>query len=216
MFYIKDREVIDRVNKIGRFAITQIRQDREIESIYDRITKDNELFKHCENVAKLSTMVGIQYGFNLEELIAIYTGAILHDAGKVRLNQKILYKKGCLTRDEKAYTETHTTIGYKLLKNTSLSNVALEIIRSHHEKIDGSGYPCSLEKKEISIYTQIITVCDMYEAMTSDRCYRKALSVSKAVEILEADNGINKVVLSLLQEGIEEASVDTAQEILLA
>ena len=216
MFYIKDKEVIDRVRKIRRFAIAEIRQDKEIENVYNRIINDKELYKHCENVAILSTMVGIQYEFNLEELIAIYTGAILHDAGKVKLNQKILYKKGCLTKDEKAYTETHTTIGYKLLKNTSLSNVVLEIIRSHHEKLDGSGYPCSLEKKEISIYTQIVTVCDMYEAMTSDRCYRKALSVLEAFEILERDNGINKVVLSLLQAGIGEPSVGTTHEFLFA
>lgn len=216
MFCIRDEEVAKKIMKIRGFALDEVYQDEEVATVYKKIAKDEGLLRHCENVAVLSTVVGIGYGFNLEELIEIYLGALLHDAGKVKLNKNILYKVGVLTKDERAYTETHTTIGYKLLKNTSLSNIALEIVRSHHEKIDGSGYPCSLEKKEISIYTQIVTVCDMYEAMTSDRCYRKALSISKALEILEADNGINKVVLSLLQEGIEESSVDKTQEILFA
>lgn len=204
MFCIRDEEVAQKVRAVKGFALDEIDRDKDVSLVYKKMSKDENLQRHCKNVADLSTAVGIGYGFNLAELIDIYVGALLHDAGKVRLNQNILYKVGILTKDERAYTETHTTIGYKLLKNTSLSEIALEIVRSHHEKIDGNGYPCSLEKKEISIYTQIVTVCDMYEAMTSDRCYRKALSSEDAIKILKSDSGINEVALAMLQENIAE------------
>ena len=203
MYKLKDERMLGDVRKVGLYALKSIMGDKVLSKISGKIYEDKELFTHSLNVAEISTYLGIIYKFDLNELINLYTGAYLHDAGKLNLDRKILYKKGIFTDKERSYTETHTTIGYKLLKDTSLNESALEIVRSHHEKLDGSGYPDMLDNEEISIYTQIVTVADMFEAMTSDRCYRKAMEQEKVFNKLQNDKGINQTCVDILMNSVE-------------
>lgn len=204
MFHIEDKSTLEQVKTIQWYATEQILAEEQIKLIYKKICKDKELYTHCNNVAVLSTVIGLAYNFNLNELIEMCTGAMLHDAGKLNLNRAILYKNSVFSSDERQYAQTHTTTGYQLLRDTNLSDIALNIVKSHHEKLDGTGYPCALKRREIPIYTQIVTVSDMYDAMTTDRCYRKALHMDEACNILYEDPGVNKTALSILKESIKE------------
>ncbi len=203
MFYLKNEVVKGEIAVLNDFAEQLIRSDEVLVDLFRKIKKDHALFEHSKNVARISATIGLAYNFNLDELINLYTGALFHDVGKLKLNSKILYKAGVFTSDERLYTETHSTIGYKLVKDTILSPASISIVRSHHEKLDGSGYPSFLDRKEIPIYTQIVTVADCFEAMIADRCYRPALSEEEVYEILTKDKGLNQIAVKVLQECIE-------------
>lgn len=202
MFYIKNGLVKNDIAMLHEFSEDTIKSDDVLTALFARIKKDSSLFKHSVNVASISAVIGAVYNFNLDELISIYVGSLFHDVGKLNLNNRILYKAGAFTNDERIYTETHTTIGYKLIKDTILNPISIDIVRSHHEKLDGSGYPSSLDRKDIPIYTQIVTVADMFEAMTSDRCYRPALSEDEVYDIMSNDKGINQIAVRILKENI--------------
>ncbi len=199
---MKLEELEKMICNVEEYSMISIAYNKDLIELYKKIEKDKELFHHSKNVARLSCGVGLIYGFNLNELINLYTGALLHDIGKLKLNRKILYKKGIFTDSEKQYTETHPSIGYKLVKDLKLEHIITDIIKCHHEKLDGTGYPESLRGNELSIFVQIVTVADMYEAMVSDRCYRKALPMEAVFDILRKDNGINKVVLQILKNNV--------------
>lgn len=203
MILQKDHDVYEEIKYVGKLAEIVIKSDDELEALFGRICNDESLYNHSANVAEVATGIGIYYNFNLDELIGIYTGSIFHDVGKLKLDKAIINKNGAFTKNERMYTEAHTTAGYKLIKNTMLSAIAVDIVRSHHEKLDGTGYPASLEHREIPIYTQVVTVADMFEAMTSDRCYRDAMEEYKVYKILEGDKGVNQVAVRLLKENVE-------------
>ena len=202
MYELTSKKAMRGVEKVGEYSKLMIERDENLSEIYNLIKADESLLKHSENVAQISTYMGIIYNFNLNDLIEMHTGALFHDAGKIRLKKKILYKKGIFTDEERKYTETHTSIGYKLLKDTSISSLALDIVKSHHEKLDGSGYPNLIDIRDIPIYTQIVTAADMFEAMTADRCYRKALDKDVVFEILEKDKGLNQVCVDILKRSV--------------
>ncbi len=202
MIYFKDQEVYKKLEKIREYSLISLSEDKELVKLYRRLQNDEALKVHSKNVADMSIYLGIGYNFNLNELIELYKGALLHDIGKLNLNKEILYKKGTFTEDERLYTETHPAIGYKMLKDTSAGSIAVDIARSHHEKLDGSGYPNYLKGNEISIFTQIVTVTDMFEAMASERCYREALPEKTIYNILAKDKGINHVCVEMMKDSI--------------
>lgn len=210
MFEFENKLVTEKIGQVEKYAFGSIEKDKELMKIYKKIKADKSLFTHSINVAEISIYIGIIYNFNLDELINMYLGALFHDAGKLKLNKKILYKAGFFSDEERKYTETHPTIGYKILKETSMSELALDIVRSHHEKLDGTGYPSMNDKKSLTIYTQIVTVADMFEAMTSDRCYRKALRKDEVFEILEKDKGINQVCVDILKNTVSVQDSDNS------
>lgn len=200
MFYLRNEQIESDIAKLDEFADELIKSDDTLVDLFGRIQLDSALREHSRNVAKIAATIGMAYNFNLDELFNMYIGAIFHDVGKLKLNNKILYKKGIFTSDERLYAETHSTIGYKLVKDTILSPTSIAIVRSHHEKLDGSGYPSFLDRKEISIYTQIVTVADMFEAMIANRCYRPALAEEEVYDILTQDKGLNQIAVKVLKE----------------
>lgn len=200
MFYLKNEQIERDILELNMYADDFINSDTTIADLYGRMMMDMALMEHSKNVAKIAATIGLAYNFNLDELLNMYIGAIFHDVGKITLNSKILYKKGAFTSDERLYAQTHTTMGYKLVKDTILSPTSIAIVRSHHEKLDGSGYPSFLDRKGISIYTQIVTVADMFEAMIANRCYRPALAESEVYDILSRDKGLNQIAVKVLKE----------------
>lgn len=151
------------------------------------------------------------YGVKNDEIYAISTAAALHDIGKVRIDRKIVDKKGKLTPEEFEIMKTHTLLGEKMLLNIKvfekepLIKYAREICRSHHERFDGKGYPDGLKGNEIPISAQVVSVCDVYDALISKRSYKPAYSHEKAMEMIK--NGecgaFNPLILECLEECLE-------------
>lgn len=145
-------------------------------------------YKHSVNVAILSILTARAMNYSKEDIRNIALGAFLHDIGKMCNDQSIINKAGQLTQSERKEIEKHPQLGYNLVKAIQpLPFTAKNIILMHHEKLDGSGYPLGLKGIEIPEYVRIVTVCDMYDAMTADRVYRGKMPIYTALEILMTD-----------------------------
>ena len=168
---------------------------------------DSYTFGHCERVATYAVAVAKALGLDEDEQTTVRIGAYLHDVGKVRIPHEILNKPGKLTREERELMERHTLYGIELLDGVDFPWDIKPSIRWHHEKCDGTGYPDRLRDDAIPIAAQIIGVVDVYDALTSTRSYRAAMSIEDAIvelkkckawwreDVLEAALGaINEVV----------------------
>lgn len=170
-------------------------------SLNDLGTTDDSTFNHSINTTIYAMLLGQQLGYSRYNMQKLAIGTLLHDVGKVFVDQKILYKKGRLTVEEKAHINTHTTLGYDALKkNKYLTEDSREISLSHHERLNGIGYPNGLTKNEIPEFVRIAAIADVYEALTADRCYHAKNPNYKAVEIMahEAVEGLDASLLGLL------------------
>lgn len=139
---------------------------------------------HTGRIRDLAVAVGDAMKVPAEVRKALHFGALLHDVGKIGISDLILQKAGPLTDEEWAIMRMHPEIGERMLQRVDFLNPALPVIRNHHERWDGGGYPDGLKGEDIPLAARIITVCDSYDAMTSDRPYRKAMSVAEACEEL--------------------------------
>ncbi len=148
---------------------------------------DDYTYYHSVNVAVLSIVLGVALGMEKEELCNLGYGALLHDIGKVFIDKKILNKEGRLTPAEFDVIKTHSQMGYEhIKKGYGMSQTAYLGILDHHEKYGGGGYPGDLKGESISWYGRIIAVADVYDALTSDRPYRKSLLPAEAMEYVMA------------------------------
>jgi len=148
---------------------------------------DDYTFDHCVDVCVLSIILGKNLNYSRDELIELGKGAILHDVGKILVPQKILKKPDKLTYDEFEEMKNHTVYGYKILQNVpEMSESSIDIVLSHHERYDGKGYPNGLKGENISKYSRIVSVADVYNALTSERVYRKKGKNQEAIEYLTA------------------------------
>ncbi|MDE6730976.1 MAG: HD domain-containing protein, partial [Oscillospiraceae bacterium] len=166
-----------------------------------------------------------QYPLTQSDISLITIGSALHDIGKISIPGSILNKPGRLTNEEFDRMKTHTVMGESMLKeipmyqNEPLVKVAREICRWHHERYDGRGYPDGLKGEEIPIAAQIVSVADVYDALTSERCYKKAFSHEKALQmILNGECGkFSDLLLECLQETheaiIEALSVQSTEKV---
>ncbi|HEX6314783.1 MAG TPA: HD domain-containing phosphohydrolase [Gemmatimonadaceae bacterium] len=142
---------------------------------------------HCERMAAYAATLGMHLGLTTDEVGALRRGGYLHDIGKVAIPDSVLQKAGPLTRDEFEIVKQHTTIGDRLCGNLRLLRMVRPIVRCHHERADGSGYPDGLGGEEIPLLAQIMGVVDVYDALTTDRPYRPALSAADACATLEQE-----------------------------
>ena len=165
-----------------------------------------------------------QYPLSKVDISLISTASALHDIGKISISDSILNKPGRLTAEEFEVIKTHSMVGAKILldlpivqQETPLVRVASEICRWHHERYDGNGYPDGLKGEEIPIAAQVVALADVYDALTSERCYKKAYSHGEALKmILEGQCGaFNPTLLLCLQEiaeTLESELMDTSPE----
>ena len=142
---------------------------------------DTYTFGHCERVANLAVRVAEALAFPATELTVIRMGAYLHDLGKVKVPDEILNKPGKLTAEEMDVMRQHTIYGIEMLSGIEFPWDLKPIVRSHHEKYDGSGYPDRLRGDEIPLAAQIVGIVDVYDALTSTRSYRAAMSHAEAI-----------------------------------
>lgn len=168
--------------------------------------KDEYTKGHSHRVAEYSVLIARELGWNEKELSNLKNAAHLHDIGKIAIPDTILNKPSKLSEEEFSIIKEHTIIGANILKNISLIDHVQEIVRNHHERYDGNGYPDGLKGKEIPLHARIVAVADSYDAMSSQRIYRNQLPPEKIIQELENNKGtqfdpeITDIFLKLLRE----------------
>jgi putative nucleotidyltransferase with HDIG domain len=185
-FYIqKDSNVtLDEVRKLAENNMYKQKildrksvKNKAISAILKTLTDKFDYEKrHSSRVMKISKIIGQAMDLDDESLKALATAAMFHDIGKISLPDEILNKPGKLTDEEYEIIKTHTSVGYDILNTADeYSELAIHA-SSHHERYDGNGYPNGLKGQQIPLFSRIICIADAYEAMTSDRPYRKRLT----------------------------------------
>jgi putative two-component system response regulator len=153
--------------------------------------KDPYTGGHCERLSKYSVALAGRVGLSELEKVALRRAGIVHDIGKVAVPDQILLKPGPLTPEERKIVELHPVVGERICTPLKSFRDVLPIIRHHHEKLDGSGYPDGLRDAQIPITARVTTVVDIYDSLTTDRPYRRALPPDEALRLMhqEAQRG---------------------------
>ena len=144
-------------------------------------TRDLETQGHSDRVTSLSLTIAKEMAISSKEVQQIHWGALLHDVGKIGIPDQILRKPGPLNEEEWVVMKKHPEIGYDMLKDIPFLKPALNIVHSHHERFDGKGYPQGLKGSNIPLAARIFSIVDSFDAMTSDRPYRKKISQADAI-----------------------------------
>lgn len=151
--------------------------------------KDPYTYGHSERVARIAIELGKELGLSEDELSDLYLAGLLHDVGKIGIRDDVLTKGGTLTPEELEHIREHPVIGYSILKDLEQIQSILPGVLYHHERYDGGGYPRGLAGEEIPFLARILAVADGFDAMSSNRPYRKAMSAARVVEILTEGAG---------------------------
>ena len=147
--------------------------------------KDEYLLEHSTAVSILMSVFARFMNINIETAKELSVGAFLHDIGKIMIPDEILNKPGKLTDDEFEIMKTHVNHSIEIIENTpGISKISLEVAALHHEKLDGKGYPYNLPSEKISEYGRMITICDIFDALTANRVYKDGMPQVKAFAIL--------------------------------
>jgi putative two-component system response regulator len=179
--------------------------------------RDEDTGAHIERIGRFSMLLAQQIGMDPEFCERLKHAAPLHDVGKVAIPDAILLKPGPLTPEERAIVETHAEEGHRLVRGSSSSilDMAATIALSHQEKWDGTGYPRGLKGEAIPIEGRIVAVADVFDALTSDRVYRKAFSVDEAVQIMREQRGrhFDPVLLDAFMEVLGRSGPDAREQL---
>jgi HD-GYP domain-containing protein (c-di-GMP phosphodiesterase class II) len=172
-------------NVVGKIVEELLTVKDAVINLQDIKTFDNYTFSHSANVCVLSAITGISMGYDSYKLKELCMGALLHDIGKTKIPNEIMNKPSALTPEEFEIIKNHSRYGYEMLKqSTDISTYTSYVALTHHEKYNGEGYPLGLKGKDIHEFSRIVSVADVYDAMTSNRVYRKKVNISEVVEYL--------------------------------
>ena len=149
--------------------------------------RDNQTAGHCERLALISVSLGYAMGLEIGCLLALYRGGYLHDVGKVGIPDSILFKPGRLTASEWVVMRSHAVRGEEICRHLKSLAPVLPIIRHHHERWDGSGYPDGLAGEQISLLARILQVADIYDALISPRPYKRAYTPKEALALMQEE-----------------------------
>jgi putative nucleotidyltransferase with HDIG domain len=179
--------------------------------------RDDNTSSHSLNVTRYSMLLGEHLGLSEEELRALSQGALLHDLGKIGIPDDILKKPGDLNDAEFEIIKTHPMMTTEILDSIETSDHFAAIARSHHERWDGAGYPDGLYGEDIPLLARIVAIADAWDAMTSNRVYRDAMSENIALDIFEREKNsgqwdpyLVEKFLKLMRQGKDQASYDLA------
>ena len=198
--HLRIKQLIDELENAENVIIALV---RAVEA------KDPYTRGHSERVAKYSETLAEKVGLDDKDLQVLRRAALLHDIGKVGLDDAIIRSKGKLTRDEFQQVQSHPSIGTEIVKSLSFLSDALKPIQSHHERFDGTGYPEKLAREQIPISARIIAVADTFDALTTDRSYRKAVGVEKAFREMRKSAGSGHLDPTLVDKFIGVMSRDS-------
>jgi putative two-component system response regulator len=149
--------------------------------------KDPYTHGHCERLAEYSARLGEHLRLSEEQLIALRRAGVVHDVGKIAVPDAILLKPGRLTAEEWTLIKEHPVVGERICAPLKSFRMVLPIIRHHHEKFDGSGYPDGLRGEAIPVTARVLQVVDVYDALTTERPYKKAFSVTEALQTMREE-----------------------------
>jgi HD-GYP domain-containing protein (c-di-GMP phosphodiesterase class II) len=170
--------------EISKYLDSLITIDNLIDTL-EKISVWHDIdIEHGQRVAATSVAIGKKSHLNDEELVLIEYAGRIHDLGRVGIDDTIMAKPGKFTTAQRAAMETHVRIGYNFLSRSNLPEEITHSVLYHHEHWDGSGYPKGLVKSEIPLFSRIICIADVWDALTSDRPYRPALSHQMSMEIM--------------------------------
>jgi len=151
---------------------------------------DTSVISHSLSVALYAGTLAVRLGYTPMEIRQVIEASLLHDIGKSKIPPEILNKEGPLTEEEFEVVKTHASLGYEMLKDyTSVAATVKSAVHSHHENYNGTGYPMGFAGDKIYKYAQIIRICDVYDAMISERCYKRRQSPSVVLEYLDTNRG---------------------------
>ena len=180
--------------------------------------KDHYTFNHSKNVAYYATKLAAAAGLNREMIELIREAALLHDIGKIGINENILNKKGRLTDDEYEIMKSHVEQSISIIRHLPSLDYVIPAVIGHHERYDGRGYPRRIGGEDIPLAARILCIADSFDAIVSKRAYKNAYSVDYAVDELLAQSGMQfdpklaPLFVSLLKEGKLEIQNNTGKE----
>jgi putative two-component system response regulator len=149
--------------------------------------KDPYTHGHCERLSEYSCRLGGHLGLSEDQLIALRRAGVVHDVGKIAVPDAILLKPGSLTADEWKLIKEHPVVGERICAPLKSFRFVLPIIRHHHEKCDGSGYPDGLRGEAIPVTARVLQIVDVYDALTTDRPYKRAYSITDALQTMKQE-----------------------------
>lgn len=173
------------------YAELEITYDRTLTALMSALdARDRETEGHSTRVSRLTCLLGEEIGLSGQQLKALERGALLHDIGKIGISDMILHKPGKLTEEEWKTMRIHPDIGARIVEGIPFLQDTLPVIRYHHERWDGSGYPMGLKNNEIPIQARIFAIADVFDALTSRRTYRKKSTAEEAIKYIKEQAGI--------------------------
>ncbi len=184
-----------------------------IKSLGNAIAKrDSDTNSHNYRVTIYSVRLAEKMGLNEAHIKALIKGAFLHDVGKIGISDNILLKPGKLTTEEFEIMEQHVVLGWEIIKDNGWLNDATDVVLYHHEKFDGSGYPHGLKGENIPLTARIFAIADVFDALTSNRPYKKAFSIERSLKILREGKGshFDPEFLTRFEQIAEEIYTETA------
>jgi len=186
--------------------------DSAIEAIASAVeARDGYTESHCRRLATFSTLMAHRLGLDAGEIEAIRLGALLHDVGKVGIRDEVLLKPGGLTPEERVEMEGHADVGHRIIVGIhGLVDTTRACVRHHHERWDGTGYPDRLQGEAIPLGARIVSVVDVWDALSTVRPYKAAFSQEKVREILEKGRGthFDPALVDLFHELLDEEGED--------
>ncbi|MDR1669042.1 MAG: HD-GYP domain-containing protein [Oscillospiraceae bacterium] len=184
----KEKEVGKCLQQIGNGENIELEKTFELtDHILTRLNNKNDVFlylnfikdfddhtySHCSNVSLLCNIFGRWMGYETAQIMELTVAGLLHDVGKMGIPLEVLNKTGKLTPEEFAIVKNHSVIGYRLIQQQRIPQSVKLAVLQHHEKMDGSGYPFGIRSSQIGVYGKIVSICDIYDAMTSMRSYHQ-------------------------------------------
>ena len=160
--------------------------------------RDSYTARHSRGVSNIAMSIGSELGLREEEILILKKSSLLHDIGKIGISDQMLNKPGKFTKEEFVSIKEHPAKGEEICRNLRLDPQVLDVIRSHHEKIDGSGYPDGLKGDKIGKLARIVTVADIFDALTTDRPYRGLKSNEEAISTLLQESEDGKLDISIV------------------
>lgn len=215
IYYILDQRVLESQQNLAEElkhlneSYSEARESIEDVVIFLARTidaKDKYTEGHIERVSQYAVFLGERIGLSTEELETLRVGAMVHDIGKIVVDLNILNKPGKLTDAEFEEIKLHPLVGEEICRPLKSLEEVIKIVRYHHEKLDGSGYPDGITGDDIPIEVRIVTIVDIFDALTTDRSYRKAMKMDDAIRILREDAVAGKLDHGLVEEFIDMLS----------
>lgn len=189
---VEQMRIITDINKKLSNAYQSLKEAYHgtIESLRVAVdAKDSYTAGHSDRVAYYSKLIGEKLGLSEEDLETLYEGALFHDIGKIGIPDSVLKKQGPLSPDEYDDIKNHPSIGAHILKPAKIFDNLIPIVKHHHERYDGKGYPEKLAGNDIPYMARIVAVADSFDAMTSNRSYRSKFTLIKALDEIEKGKG---------------------------